>query len=337
MRSWHFAALSLAALGSVGPLGCVTESDDQLDSIRQALPKKEPMQLDGPETAAASATDTANTTDAGVAPANAPYATFYTFTRNVRDGVNRITAGVLGTVWFIVNVKPTRDEGDQVIWGPYTDALEPATWRFRVTHQGGLEYDYVLEGRPKESRSDQDYRAVLTGVGYAQGDPKHGDGSFSIDLDVARALDPVAHANDSGKVTVVHDLPPTVTTELAPLPRTIEVKLLPSDSAAHLDILSIARVDHTGTIIVDGLADVDESKNTALEDVTVASQWNALGAGRADVTLAGGDVPAALSPVTLVECWDTQFKQSYYKDSAGIAATAGDISACAFSDVASAD
>ena len=337
MKSWRFVTLSLAALGSVGPLGCMTQSDDQLDSVRQALPKKESMQLDGPETVASPATNTSNSNDAGVAPANAPYATFYTFTRNVRDGVNRITAGVLGTVWFIVNTKPTRIESEQAIWGPYTDALEPATWRFRVTHQGGQEYAYILEGRPKESSSDQDYRAVLTGVGYEQGDPKHGDGSFSIDLDVARSLDPVAHPDDSGKITVVHDLPATVKTELSPLPRTIEVTLLPSDSAAHLDILSIAREDHTGTIVVDGLADVDESKKTALEDVTVASQWNAMGAGRSDVTLAGGDVPAALSPVTLVECWDTHFKQSYYKDSAGIAATVGDIGACAFSEVATAD
>lgn len=335
MRSWRFSAIALTALCSVGPLGCVSQPEDEVETIRQALPKKEPMQLAGPETTAAQSTATNSNSDAGAAPANAPYATYYTFTRNVRDGVNKITAAVLGTVWYIVNTRPTTVGRGEAVWGPYTDALEPATWRFRVTHQGGGEYAYILEGRPKESSSDQDYRTVLSGVGYARGDEKHGDGNFMIDLDVARALDPVAHPNDSGKVTVVHDLPPTVTTELAPLPRTIEVTLLPSNSAAHLDILSVAREDNTGLIVVDGLTDVDESKATALEDVTVASQWNASGAGRSDVTLSGGDVPTALDPVTLVECWDTHFKQSYYTDSAGINPGAGDVSACAFNQAAS--
>ncbi len=48
-------------------------------------------------------------------------------------------------------------------------------------------------------------------------------------------------------------------------------------------------------------------------------------------------MPAALSPVTVVECWDQQFKQSYYKDSAGIAPTAGDVSTCAFTEAATAN
>ena len=335
MKSLHLTVVSVMAIGSV--CGCVSQPDDQVEAIRQALPGKESTQLSGPESNAAqpSAVDTAN--DAGAAPANAPYATFYTFTRGVRDGVNKITAAILGTVWYIVNTKPTILQQDQAVWGPYTDALEPATWRFRVTHEGGAQYAYVLEGRPKESSSDQDYRTVLSGVGYAKGDDKHGDGSFTIDLDTARALDPVAHQDDSGTINVVHDLPPTVTTELAPLPRTIEVTVLASNSPAHLDILSIAREDHTGTLVVDGLADVDASKQTALEDVTVNSQWNALGAGRSDVTIAGGDVPAALSPVTVVECWDQQFKQSYYKDSAGISPTAGDVNACAFAQASTAN
>jgi len=328
MKSPQIVAIFLAALGSVSLGACVSQPDEGLESIRQALPQAQRVQLKGPEDTAQSSS--ASATDAGAAPANAPYAKFYVFTREVRDGVNRITAAVLGTAWWIVNTKPTTLEGQEAIWGPFTDSLEPATWRFRVTHQAELQYDYVLEGRPKTSTSDQDYRTVLSGVGYAKGDAKHGDGTFTIDLDAARALDPVAHPNDSGTITVEHDLPPTFTSEIAPLPRTIQVSLVPRNTAAYLDILSIAREDQTGTLIVDGLADTDENKQTALEDVTVKSEWNALGEGRSDVTLSGGDVPAALSPVTLVECWDQQFKQSYYKDSAGFATATGEPSACAF-------
>ena len=318
--------MGFMAFCSAGLAGCVSQPDDELEKVRQALPQQESLQLKGPDSNAAQAGN-----GAGAAPTNAPYATYYLFTRGVRDGVNRITALVLGTVWYIVNTKPSRYDGEEAVWGPYTDSLEPATWRFRVTHQAGQEYDYFLEGRPKASTSDQDYRTVLSGVGYAKSDERHGDGTFTIDLDVARALDPVVHQNDSGTVIVSHDLPATITEEFLPLPRSIEVSLLPSNSAAHLHIVSIAREDMSGTLAIDGLSDIDESKNTALEDVTVMSAWNPQGEGRSDVTLAGGDIPPALSPVTIVECWDRQFKQSYYEDSAGIAATSGNISACAVS------
>ncbi len=325
MKSLRIVTLALSAGVCFGLTGCVAQPDDELESARQALPQQQSVQLNGPESHAAQ-----TRSDAGAAPASAPYATFYTFTRGVRDGVNRITAAVLGTVWYIVNTKPTSHEGLEIVWGPYTDSLEPTAWRFRVTNKGGQEYDYVLEGRPKTSTSNQDFRTVLSGIGYPKGDERHGDGTFTIDLDVARALDPVAHPDDSGTIVVTHDLPATITEEFLPLPRTIEVSVLPSNSSAHLHVLSIAGEDSSGRLVVDGLADIDESKKTALEDVTVKSEWNPLGEGRADVTLANGDIPAAMSPVTVVECWDQQFKQSYYNDSAGIAATAGSVTACAF-------
>jgi len=333
MKSRQFSTLLLGCVCAAAPLACAVNTDEDVETIRQALPQKDSLQLNGPETNAAAA----SAADAGAAPTDAPYATFYAFTRQVRDGVNKITAGVLGTVWFIVHTTPTTKGNGQAVWGPYTDSLEPATWRFRVTRAGDHEYDYVLEGRPKESSSDQDYKTVLSGFGYSKQDPKHGDGQFMVDLDAARALDPVAHPDESGTVTVIHDLPPTVTEVWAPLPREIQVTLAPSVTHEHLDIVSVAREDNTGVIIIDGAADVDASKTTALEDVTVASQWNSAGAGRSDVTLAGGDVPASVSPVTLVECWDTRFKQSYYKDTAGIAAQAGDINACAFANAAAID
>ena len=328
MRRGHFMSVAAGLLCVAAPIACADTQDEQVASIRQALPNKEALQLSGPESSAAGT----NSSDAGAAPANAPDATFYAFTRRVRDGVNAITAGVLGTVWYIVNTTPTTKGPDHAVWGPYTDSLEPATWRFRVTRVAEHEYDYVLEGRPKQSSSDQDYRTVLSGVGYSTADPRHGDGHFIVNLDAARALDPVAHPNDSGTVSVTHDLPPTVTETLAPLPREIHVTLAPSTTQEYLEIVSLAREDRTGVVTVEGRADIDASKATLLEDVTVASQWSSAGAGRSDVTLANGDIPSNMSPVTLVECWDTQFKQSYYKDSVGLAAEAGDITACAFAE-----
>ncbi len=46
---------------------------------------------------------------------------------------------------------------DTATWGPYSDALDPVTWRFRITRVADAQYDYVLEGRPKTSTDEADY------------------------------------------------------------------------------------------------------------------------------------------------------------------------------------
>jgi hypothetical protein len=333
MKPSSINSLVTAMLATTLLAGCLPSPDDEGDVYRAALPVKEAVTLDGPESSGAGRGNRTST-DSTAAPANAPSSKYYAFTREVRDGVNRVTASVLGTVWFIVNTKPTKIVDNEATWGPYTDALEPATWRFRVTRVAGASFVYVLEGRPKDSSATADYRTVLEGTGFGRDDPRHGDGTFNLDLDTAKELDPFAHADDSGTITITHDLPPTSTREFAPLPRRIEVSLAPSSSAARLEVLSVARDDNTGLLLVDGTADIDESHATALEDLTIASQWSAVGTGRADVTIASGDVPAALSPFVVVECWDQKFRQSYYHDSADIEPTAGNPAACAFDSAA---
>ena len=63
----------------------------------------------------------------------------------------------------------------------------------------------------------------------------------------------------------------------------------------------------------------------ALENLTVRSRWQRTGLGRADLRIAGGDAGAG---ATASECWDTQFKETFYTDSGGFKPTAGDVSAC---------
>ena len=54
------------------------------------------------------------------------------------------------------------------------------------------------------------------------------------------------------------------------------------------------------------------------------------GAGRADILIAGGDVPADPGSVSAVECWGSDFKRSYYTDSVGFEASAGQAAACVY-------
>ena len=74
---------------------------------------------------------------------------------------------------LVAHSEPTRVEKNEAIWGPWTDSLEPVTWRFRVSEVGQDEYEYRLEGRPKASDSDGDYRAVLFGTGFGVGTDIH--------------------------------------------------------------------------------------------------------------------------------------------------------------------
>ncbi len=302
---------------------CSLQKTDDVSEYRQALPKADAVRVSGPEIAPGSSA-------LGLGDAPAETARWYHFTRDVRDGVNVVTGHVLVAVWALVHVRPSEVGDDYAQWGPYTEALEPVTYRFRVERVGENEYDYRLDGRPRASKSEDDYRAVLTGKGFGRADARHGDGSFVIDLDAAKALDPSRHQDDSGTIEITHDLPEQISTNLGALPRTIRARLDPAGEA-WFDITSVAKQDFTGTLVVDAHADTDDSKATTLEDVAVHSQWNADGAGRADISVSGGDLPTTIAVLDATECWGGDFARVYYTDSVGIEPTEGEASACAYS------
>ena len=327
------AALTLAQ-------GCVLKPEDDADRFRDAIPQAEAVKVDGPETVAqapqsqSASFEGLNGVKSADEPwADGPWAYWYGFTRHIRQGVNKVTAEVLGGIWIVVNTKPTSVEKNEAIWGPYTDSLEPVTYRFRVTEVNPDEYDYALEGRPKGSTSDADYKAVLYGKGWGKGNEKHGDGFFVIDLDASRELDPFGKdPNDSGTVRIDHDLPSTITTDLFSGPRLVTATVTPSQSDSYWSASSTTNEDGTGMLFVDAHDDVDDSNATLKEDVQIRSRWNEHGAGRADITLQGGDVPQSLGTVAAVECWDSSFARVYYDDSVDYAPSEGDVAACAYSE-----
>jgi len=314
--------------------GCMLQKQDDGDEYREALPAREAVVVAGPQSDAAGDTSAAPgvSTQAAGPLSRTPYAKWYGFTRVVRGDVNLVTAAVLGSAWAIVHTEPSSVKDGQASWGPYTDALEPVTYRFRVTRVAEGEYDYTLDGRPKASTSEDAYRAVLKGHGYGKRHAQHGEGDFTIDLSVARALDPFAHQNDSGTVHIVHHLPHDLGEGQSALPRSITAEVTP-DPAVNPESFSVtsnANLDGTGSLHVGARADVDESKMTALEDIAIDSRWRADGAGRADIVIAGGDVPVDPGTVSAVECWGSDFMRSYYADSINFQPSEGQPSACVY-------
>jgi hypothetical protein len=331
-RSFTSLALATLTLGSVLLPGCMLEKQDDGDEYREAVPQSEAVTVAGPEADSNRDSSAASVTTQADEPwSTGPYSKWYGFTRVVRAGVNVVTGAVLGSAWIIVHTEPSSVEDGEAIWGPYTDALDPATYRFRVTRVADAEYDYVLEGRPKASSSDDDYRAVLMGHGYGKRHELHGEGEFTIDLDVARELDPFAHQDDSGTVRVVHHLPHDLH-EGDFLPRTIVAEVTPDPeiNPESFSVTSNANEDGTGSLRVTAVADVDDTKTTALEDIVVESRFRADGAGRADIAITGGDIPADPGRVSAVECWGADFMRSYYSDSLELEPTEGEASACVY-------
>ena len=185
MRKALRGAGGVIALG-VSVLGCVYPADgEDASRFRDAVPRKEAVAVPGPE-------QTAATTAQSLSPARhalgvsdggtgTSWAKYYGFTREVRDGVNDVTGAILGAVWLAAQTHPSSLVPHEAVWGPWTDSLEPATWRLRITEVGDGEFEYRLEGRPKASTSNADFRAVVTGKGWGRGQARRPTRASSTD------------------------------------------------------------------------------------------------------------------------------------------------------------
>lgn len=326
MNKWISKAGVLVAVAAFSQ-GCVLKPEDDASRFQEVIPQADHVKVAGPEDAQKGGS-ASQSIQADEPWANGPWAKYYGFTRHVRKNVNQVAGIVLGSVWIIVHTKPTSVDEKEATWGPWTDSLEPVTYQFRVTEVGEHEYEYRLEGRPKNAQGE--FKTVLLGKGWGKGHASHGDGNFTIDLDVAHELDPFTNDGESGKVKITHDLPPNITSDLFSQPRTITAEVTPSASDAWFTVTSKSEADGTGTLKVDAYADADDSQTTKNEDIVILSQWNASGAGRADITLTGGDLPASIEKVSAVECWGSDFFRVYYEDSVGYEEKEGEASACAY-------
>jgi hypothetical protein len=326
--------LVLSMFAAVALVGCPAPEENTKGGVfAEIAPSAADVKLSTPTrttTAAAGAgTDAVSATPPGVELADNGangLATFYTFTRQTFDGVNIGTAWVLGLVNAITKYPTTERSDDQAVWGPWRGELSPAEWRLRVSRAEGDAYDYVLEGR---TAGQGEYRAVISGRGYAPGDSRRGLGNFVIDNDAADAIDParLKSPDSSGTLSVDHDLR-AVRTNLDAAYH-ISVKARPTATEEDYDI-ELDRLDGGGgTVEIASKSDIDhEPAKAALENVSMKSRWIASGAGRADVTVEGGDLPASIGSITMSECWAESFKEVYYTDSANLAPTSGDEAAC---------
>ena len=208
------------------------------------------------------------------------------------------------------------------MWGPGADdALSPVVWRMTVNEVGDHEYDYTLEGRPKASTSEADYKAILTGHGFGKERIEHRQGWFKVDNDVSHALDP-AKNHDSGNLKITYDL--------RQLPETINVDLVTTDKPANGTILVTHEAGGAGAVDITTHHAADATAGINADDLVLHSRWDQTGAGRGDAQYAGGTLPPTIPSVQASECWNTAFASVYYKDSQNWKPESGNPASCVF-------
>jgi hypothetical protein len=318
------AVLATVAMASVTG-GCVLQqSESDSSEYREAIPQQGDAQLAFAGSQASGATTGQSTTTKlqiqGLGGGGGTdYASFYEFTRTVSDGVDTGTLLILAEVALVTSFPPTSSNGSQAVWGPGGDALDPVQWRLTVTKTADHEFDYEVDGRPHGSTDNSAWQSILTGHGYGHAHALYRSGSFTLDGDTLKALDPTR--SNGGKVAVKYDA--------RAWPKTVTADVTTSEGTGQWYDITVGHdQDSGGTVVVTAMADISSPPDGTNESVDENSRWNSTGAGRADVKMSGGDLS---STVLASQCWSSVFAQTYYTDSVNYQPTSGDPSTCAFS------
>ncbi len=297
---------------------CGGDAPASPDSFRTALPSRQALEITAPASRAPAALSQSSASAVGET------ASLYVLTRQMTAQVNGIVGGALDTVTSISRTPPTAIGPDSAMWGPFVAPLSPVAARLAITRVGPGAHQFVLELRPKDAQ-DSEFAPFLTGASTGAAPSGPGQGQFSLDLDLAHRLDPVANAAEGhlgAGWTVVPD------------GRQIQVHLgevhAGSEPPTTADVLSALHADGSGVLAFDATANLVGGPE-ALESGRVGSRWIPSGAGRADVEVDGGDAePGA----RITECWNDAFARVYAQGVSpdGGVGSEGDPAACVFSE-----
>ena len=252
---------------------------------------------------------------------------FYELTRGVTYFVNGAGYHVLTLVRSITEHQPTTfsEEKGVAVWGPHTEALSPNTWRLTVTKRAEKTFTYALEAKDK-TKGDEAFVAVLKGEHVSTGKVT-GHGAFVLDMDATQQLP--EHDKDAlGKVayTYSHE---TLDAELKVEAVFTQVKDKDTGRLIDATYKYVSDEQTGGSLQFQFQGDVDASKTTQLEKLTLNSRWQRDGAGRSDVKASGGDLGTVEH--TANECWDSNLASRFLRASWDAQIGYGDEAACKLS------
>lgn len=307
MRTFFAAAVaSVAISGSL--TGCLQPKDDNSHPVGRAIPTAAQVAISLP--------DSGNQRLGEIAP-------WYVATRDVTRTLNGATGWVLLVVHTIVQFPATDREDGAYVWGPWSDALDPAEYKLVVSETADGSYDWALAGRSK-TEVGAEFVDVIWGNATPSEPEGQGFGTFTIDFDAGREVNPVDIREDErGTVEVAYDLRDK---HLDMAVDTIETRDgidVPVAYAYRYD----EAADRSGNMVFQIHADSEDDGPLA-EDVTLRSRWTAGGAGRADIELANGDLGDTVA--TASQCWNATFRTVYSEFSFDATLSEGDEADCAY-------
>jgi hypothetical protein len=300
----HIAAsLALAGLAA----GCQPKIESA-EEFRRGVPREETVKVTVPEKGQMQAL----TVDAQSRALKGLPADYWVLTFGVSSVINGGAAFVGILVRTVIAFPPTSVSNDQAVWGPFSGALDPITWKVTVTRVGGHKYQYVFEGQSKLNPGGP-FVTVLSGTHTAAlddvGDPIEGfgTGSFTLDWDARQKL-PLANPNEVGTATYSYARVPGQTASLGAKFHQVKDK----------DKGTLVDVDYSYTHHQGGSGTMDFSYDAAAQlgmadgRATVRSRWLPTGAGRADAKLTSSALP---NGATASECWSTVFTSQFFAHS----------------------
>ncbi|MBI5548652.1 MAG: hypothetical protein HY901_32625 [Deltaproteobacteria bacterium] len=301
--------VTLVALTGCG--GLVDEADD----FRNASPSRQGIDIKVPSSGQALESSEVGQTQQAL---QGDRANTYTITRGATVVVNTGTAAWLKICEAIVSYPPTTLGETEAVWGPWTDALSPNTYKFTVT-KVATGYDYVLQGKDK-TRDDSAYLKLISGHHEPGAAAHQGNGTFKMDWDAAQQLP--EHAAD------------TIGTAEFAYSRNDQL-----DVTVDVQFRQVNDNDHPGQRVdadyafeqANGGDGAFEFKvtNAQSQRWTIKSRWHRDGSGRADVNAYNS--PSDTTPMgTINECWGATFLSTYYKESWAGGQTWGEEPSCAF-------
>lgn len=265
---------------------------DVADQYREALPKKETVQIGTPSADGTAGALTVRRDALGETPLyQSEYAVMSYWTATT---FNLGVWWTLTLVQFIVAHPATACDDASCTWGPWPDDNGHNFWQMVVTKEGES-YAYVLSARNAETGGD--FMPLLAGLAQPGADRDHGSGTFTIDFDVQAALhhyQPDWAQKDFGTLSVAYDNTSALD---------IQATFLGAKNSDPADphFLNAAYAFHhssTGGELQLGFVNLSTTENVALR-----TRWNGTGAGRGDAHYNDPRVPV---DYFASECWADQ-------------------------------
>jgi hypothetical protein len=237
----------------------------------------------------------------------------YADTRSAQASFNGVLDTFLGVLDTVRGLPPTSRTNDARVWGPYPDSQHPG-YQFSVeVHQASAtEYSWRVSSQPAVGGAAV---AIVDGAFTASATARQGQGALVVHVKDFRsqlAVDASLQALDRVDLSY--------RTDTSPIRVHMAFTFAPgSSSTLSAEYEYLEQADRSGV-----MAFTLRSASPEASQLDASARWSSLGDGRSDALVTAGTFAGA----SVSECWDQQFRVSYYVQRWSGGEVAGQPAAC---------